>query len=219
MERTLQVVCEKAEIARRMDTLPDIEYEVRGGDMDYSVNFPYLSRTDSENVFELFSDIVYGNGEMSLAATLVEMLKECGLNISCAESCTGGMVSSSIVDIAGSSEVFYEGAVTYSNGAKMDRLGVSLETLTECGAVSAETAVEMANGLLNYVALGISTTGIAGPGGATPEKPVGLVYMACVSEKHTDVYRHVFTGDRGAIRRKAKNCVLFYAVQHIKNFY
>jgi nicotinamide-nucleotide amidase len=106
-------------------------------------------------------------------------LRAKGWNLVTAESCTGGMIAAAMTDLAGSSDVFERGFVTYSNQAKMDCLGVSEATLQKHGAVSEQTAIEMAQGALdNSLAnVSIAVTGIAGPGGGTPGKPVGLVYI------------------------------------------
>jgi nicotinamide-nucleotide amidase len=128
------------------------------------------------------------------------------LMVATAESCTGGMIAASLTDIAGSSDVVERGFVTYSNAAKSELLGVPAALIEAHGAVSAEVAEAMASGVLAHapVDLAVSVTGIAGPGGATANKPVGLVHLgiarrggACRSE------RHVFPGDRAAIRRAA----------------
>jgi nicotinamide-nucleotide amidase len=107
------------------------------------------------------------------------------LKIATAESCTGGLVAGLLTSISGSSEVFDRGFVTYSNDAKRDMLGVELQTLVEKGAVSAECAREMAHGALKRsdASIAVSVTGIAGPAGGSPEKPIGLVYFACGSRK------------------------------------
>ncbi len=118
-----------------------------------------------------------------LCLKLVELLKTNNLKISCAESCTGGLVSKSITDISGVSSVFYGGVVSYDNSVKIRALGVKEETLLSFGAVSFQTAEEMAKGVcaLCGTDVGISTTGIAGPDGGTPEKPIGTVYIGvCV---------------------------------------
>jgi|AGTN01.1.fsa_nt_gi competence/damage-inducible protein CinA C-terminal domain len=221
MDKMIQVFLDKSEIVKRLAICtPSIEYELEGGDMDYVLVFKDVDEDDAKTLDELFEDEAYGDGEMTLAETLVALLEDAGINIATAESCTGGMVASAIVDVSGASGVFYEGLVTYSNNSKIDRLGVGVDTLYERGAVSEETAVEMADGLLrDSVALGVSTTGIAGPQGGTPEKPVGLVYIAVVSEKHTDVYKNIFAGDRNAVRRQARNAALFYAIRHIKKYF
>lgn len=219
MRKTLQLFCEREEIEDRLaEYLPGLAYTLEGAYLEYTLTFPDVSRSESEDLDSLFEDEAYNSDEMRLAEMLVALAAECGARLSTAESCTGGMLASSLVAIPGCSEVFYEGLVTYSNASKTDRLGVDPETIASCGAVSAETAVEMANGLLSSGAdLAISTTGIAGPSGGTREKPVGLVYIAVVSEKKSDVYRNVFTGDRYAVRRKSTNAAMFYAIQHLKN--
>ena len=114
-----------------------------------------------------------------LCEALVNKLKEKNLTLSCAESCTGGLIAKSITDVSGCSSVFYGGVVSYDNIVKMGVLGVKEETLKAHGAVSYQTAEEMASGVKKACStdIGISTTGIAGPGGAVPGKPVGTVYI------------------------------------------
>lgn len=115
-----------------------------------------------------------------IAESLVELLKRDGMTVATCESCTGGLISKSITDVAGSSAVFGYGVCTYANQAKEKLLGVKHETLERYGAVSEQTAIEMAKGMLalSGADIAVSTTGIAGPDGGTPEKPVGLVYTA-----------------------------------------
>lgn len=114
-----------------------------------------------------------------LAARLLEVCRAEGLMVATAESCTGGLVAGAITDIAGSSEIFDRGFVTYSNEAKMETLGVAPATLEAHGAVSRETALEMAQGALTHsrADVAVSITGVAGPGGGSAEKPVGLVHF------------------------------------------
>lgn len=114
------------------------------------------------------------------------LLIEKNISISSAESCTGGMFAAALTDIAGISAIFDRGIVTYSNKAKMEELGVKEETLAGHGAVSRETAEEMAQGIRRAAGtdIGVSVTGVAGPGGGTDKKPVGLVYVCAASEKH-----------------------------------
>lgn len=133
-----------------------------------------------------------------------------GLTISTAESCTGGMIASKLISYPGISSVFLEGAVTYSNEAKMKRLGVNKETLDRYGAVSKETAREMVEGIAKESGskISISTTGIAGPGGGTIEKPVGLVYISIHINGITKVKKYNFKGSREEIRTSATNTAL-----------
>ncbi|MDZ7548113.1 nicotinamide-nucleotide amidohydrolase family protein [Clostridium perfringens] len=148
---------------------------------------------------------MYGEDENSLEAVVAEILCNKNLSIATVESCTGGLVASSLISYPGISEVFKEGAITYSNEAKMKRLGVKKETLDKYGAVSEETAKEMVIGIAREAKtdIAISTTGIAGPGGGTNEKPVGLVYIGIFVKGNVVVKKFNFTGDRERIRRKA----------------
>ena len=116
---------------------------------------------------------------------IVSRLSAKGFTVATAESCTGGMIASTIVDVPGASDCFNEGYVTYSNEAKMKNLGVKDSTLMVHGAVSVETVTEMAKGVRKKASadFGISSSGIAGPGGGSPQKPVGLVYVGVCDEK------------------------------------
>ncbi|SRR5690554_1164551 len=140
-----------------------------------------------------------------LAAKVLRTLEKKGLKLATAESCTGGMVSAALTDLAGASNVFERGFVTYSNEAKMELLGVSEETLSQHGAVSAETAREMAEGALRHsrADMAVSITGIAGPGGGSAEKPVGLVWFGlAVKGKEPRAEKRIFlAGERAIVRR------------------
>ena len=138
----------------------------------------------------------------SEAETLVSLLRSKGKTVSTAESCTGGLIGASITDIPGASEVFLGGVVSYSNDAKEGILGVSHSVLIEHGAVSEQTARQMVEGSMRLFDsdYAVAVTGIAGPGGATPEKPVGLVYIAVADGPRTVVTRNVFKGDRQEVR-------------------
>ena len=135
-----------------------------------------------EKVNGYIGDFVYSLDNEELVQVVGRKLLEKNITISCAESCTGGMFAAALTDVPGISAVFDRGIVTYSNKAKMEELGVKEETLAAHGAVSEETAMEMAEGIRRVSGsdIGISVTGIAGPGGGTPEKPVGLVYIGFV---------------------------------------
>jgi len=123
---------------------------------------------------------IYDVDSPSIEYSVINYLRSRGMTLACAESCTGGLVAKRITDVAGCSDVFMGGCVTYSNESKVKLLGVKEETLKAHGAVSGQVAIEMARGIREKlgVDVGISTTGIAGPGGGTPEKPVGTVYVA-----------------------------------------
>ena len=141
-------------------------------------------------------------GEKTLEETVVELLAEKGFHITTAESCTGGMIAGTLVNVAGASEVLNEGYVTYSNEAKERLVRVSHQTLEQFGAVSEQTAREMAEGAARAAKAeaALSATGIAGPGGGTAEKPVGLVYIGCYLNGKTVTERHMFSGSRILIR-------------------
>lgn len=145
------------------------------------------------------------------ASALLDACREAGLTIATAESCTGGLVAACLTEVAGSSDVFERGFVTYSNEAKADLLGVPQAMLHRHGAVSEEVAKAMAVGAMarSRALMTISITGIAGPGGGTAAKPVGLVHFASSMTGGTTVHeRHEFEGDRAAIRREAVRTAL-----------
>ena len=140
-----------------------------------------------------------------MAAVVVNLLEERGLSLSLAESMTGGLVACRIVDVPGSSRVLLYGAVAYSNESKVSVLGVSKETMRRAGAVSRQCALEMAEGARRAGSsdIGVSTTGIAGPGGGTPDKPVGLTYLGFVGPGFSDCEEFRFRWDRNRNRRAA----------------
>lgn len=157
-----------------------------------------------------FGQNLYAVGETSIEEVVAKMLVENNLKIAVAESCTGGMVSASLINYPGISSVFMEGCVTYSNEAKMKSLGVKKETLDIYGAVSDKCAKEMASGVAaRYnTNVGIATTGIAGPGGGTDEKPVGLVYFGIYINGKVISKKYVFNGDRQGVRERATRTIL-----------
>ena len=140
---------------------------------------------------------------------LILKFSEKNITVAAAESCTGGLLSSAFVDIPGSSAVLLEGVVTYSNEAKV-RLGVKEDSIKAHGAVSHEVALEMANAVRKRAgaSVGLSTTGIAGPGGGSDEKPVGLVYTAIVSDKGQNVYKLQLEGDRTSVRTQTVKFII-----------
>ncbi|GAA0860822.1 competence/damage-inducible protein A [Clostridium nitritogenes] len=163
-----------------------------------------------EEVYNRLGNLIYNTGDVSIQETVGEMLVNKNMTIGVSESCTGGLVSAKLIEYPGISSVFLEGAVTYSNEAKMRTLNVKKDTLEKFGAVSEETAREMAEGIAKRCGsrIGVSTTGIAGPGGGTEEKPVGLVYIGVYIDGETKVERHVFSGNRSAVRNKASMTAL-----------
>ena len=144
------------------------------------------------------------------AARLVQILQLIHQTVATAESCTGGLVSAAIVSVPGASEVFHNGFITYCDEAKHRLLEVSQETLAKHTAVSAETAAEMAYGCTRagQAELALAVTGLAGPGGGTPEKPVGTVYVSCCYRDRVLVQEYHFSGDREAIRNQATAAAL-----------
>lgn len=140
--------------------------------------------------------------DISLETAAVQLLKDCGLTITCAESCTGGLLSGRIINVPGVSDVYQAGFITYSNKAKHKLLGVRNSTLKKYGAVSPQTAREMAAGAARVTKsdVALAVTGIAGPDGGTPEKPVGLVYIGCSVKGKVTVKKYKFSGDRTQIR-------------------
>ena len=156
---------------------------------------------------------------MSKEETLIKLLKEKNFRISCAESCTGGLFMSTLINVAGASAVINEGFITYANEAKMKYLFVKEETLAHFGAVSEQTAVEMAQGLLKQTKadVAVAITGIAGPDGGTKVKPVGTVYVACSIQGDTVVKLLRLHGDRLSIRTQAVSQTLNMLIESIRN--
>jgi nicotinamide-nucleotide amidase len=139
------------------------------------------------------------------AATLFALCKEKGLRVATAESCTGGLVAAAITAISGSSAIFTHGFVTYANEAKTEMLGVPEEMLTAHGAVSSEVAAAMASGARarSGANLAVSTTGIAGPDGGSPQKPVGTVWFGLATPTKVTTYHRIFPGNRDEVRQEA----------------
>lgn len=155
---------------------------------------------------------------MSREVEIGALLQAQGLSLVTAESCTGGLVAHRITDVPGSSAYFLGGFVTYANEAKEELLGVRHETILSHGAVSEETALEMARGARQRMGadLGISTTGIAGPTGGTPEKPVGLVYVALSAPDVELCRRHVWQGDRLANKEQSAEASLQLLLSYLQ---
>ncbi len=158
----------------------------------------------------LLEDFLYAEGEASMEEVVGRLLLEAKKKLATAESCTGGLVAKRITDVPGSSDYFERGVVTYSNEAKHELLSVPQKFLKTVGAVSPEVAERMAKGArkLGGVDLGIGVTGIAGPGGGSAEKPVGLTYIALADRKKSWVEKFVFSGDREVSRVRASQAAL-----------
>ncbi len=152
-----------------------------------------------------------------LAEEIGSALRSSGRTLATAESCTGGLVGDWITNVSGSSEYYKGGVVAYANEVKEGVLQVARTILAEKGAVSAECAVAMANGVRTLLKsdIGISTTGIAGPTGGTPEKPVGLVYIALATKEYVAHEKHIFHRDREGNKREAADTVLQLLLKYL----
>lgn len=186
---------------------------------DYGILIRLQSKMSNKNkvekivkkIYNKIGEFIFGEDNDRLEKKIVELLKKLNMNMSTAESCTGGMLASKLIDVPGVSDVFYEGVVSYSNEAKINRLGVRKEILDKYGAVSEEVAKEMVMGLTTDVAL--STTGIAGPDGGSEEKPVGLVYIGIRIKDKIYVEKRVFRGDRNKVRERTVSHTLFTLIK------
>ena len=167
---------------------------------------------------ESLNDYTYAVDDTPLNRRIYEMLKLRGMKLSVAESFTGGGVAKKLIEVPGVSEVLFESIVAYDNGSKMRRLGVQQSTLARCGAVSDDTAYEMAAGLIatGNCSVSLATTGIAGPASDNTNKPVGLCYIAVGTRETVFVYKYIFRGGRADITRRAINQALFLLYKQIK---
>ncbi len=155
--------------------------------------------------------------EEVLNETVGALLLERGMNVSLAESCTGGQVMKCLSDVPGSSRYLAGGVVSYSNDLKINLLGVSRDIIEQYGAVSEQTARLMAEGVkkITGTSLGVGITGIAGPDGGTEQKPIGLVYIAVAGEVKTICQRNVFRGQRSEVRSRATSKALEMLRQYL----
>ena len=160
---------------------------------------------------------IIGYNEETLEENILKLLQSKAYTVTTAESCTGGLLAGTLVNCSGISDYFKEGMITYSNEAKIKYLGVKEETLKQFGAVSYETAKEMAEGIKQVTGahIGLSTTGIAGPGGGSNEKPVGLVYIGIALPDDTFVYELHLQGDRKSIRLQAVQHTLYQLYKNL----
>ncbi len=163
---------------------------------------------------------IYSEGEIDIEETVGKLLKEKRLTIATAESCTGGLISNRITNISGSSAYFDRGVVSYSNEAKVGVLHVPEELIRNFGAVSEEVAKAMAEGIrmISKTDIGVSVTGIAGPTGGTPEKPVGLVFIALADSAGTIVRKHMFPDERVRFKERTSQAALELVRRRILGF-
>ena len=161
---------------------------------------------------------IVGDG-IGYEVEVARLLEEKKLHVATAESCTGGLIAGTLVNVPGISAWFGEGYVTYSNEAKEKLLGVSHETLVTYGAVSEQTAKQMAEGVAKAAGVEVSivSTGIAGPDGGTDEKPVGLVYLGCFCNGVVCVEKHLFDGDRAQVRMQSVRAALILLKSMLAN--
>lgn len=214
-----------AAIAEAKSLCGECEFNVDGNFSNCSIEMIYpanLPKYTFDNVYRAvlkgLNDYVYAMENISLAERLYQLLKLRRMKISVAESFTGGGISKKLVEVSGISEVYFEGLNTYSNEAKINRLGVKELTLKQFGAVSEETAFEMAEGLLKTgnCDIAIATTGIAGPKSDMTAKPVGLIYIGVGTAESVSVYKYELKGNREQITETAVNLALFLAFKKIK---
>lgn len=165
-----------------------------------------------EEIRKRLADYIYAEREAGLEEVIAEYLMKHHLALSTAESCSGGLLAARLIDVPGISSVFREGFITYSNEAKQHTLGVSPQTLSEYGAVSEQTACEMAKGAARKAdtPIGLSVTGIAGPDGGTQEKPVGLVYLGVYAFGQTEAKKVLLRGSREYIRKRSVSEALYF---------
>ena len=185
----------------------------------YDGNSPKMAVDEAVRLAaESLNEYTYAVEDTPLNRRIYEMLKLRGLKLSVAESFTGGGVAQKLIEVPGVSEVLFESVVAYDNGSKMKRLGVQQNTLARFGAVSDETAYEMAAGLIasGNCSVSVATTGIAGPASDNTNKPVGLCYIAVGTRETVFVYKYMFKGGREDITRRAVNQALFLLYKQIK---
>ncbi|KNF08882.1 competence damage-inducible protein A [Gottschalkia purinilytica] len=187
------------------DGIVDIKVTSKNKNRDYSNK--YIEEA-TKKITDILKDDIYTFDERSIEEVVFDMLVNKNLKIGFCESCTGGLISSRLTKVSGASKVLERSIITYSNNSKIQELCVNEETISSFGAVSKETAKEMARGLLKKcesIDIAISVTGIAGPTGGTKEKPVGLVYI-CLAHKDDYIVKENFLiGDRQSIQNKSSN--------------
>lgn len=187
----------------------EVHFRITASGTDEQEVDALLARKERE-LRDRLGDYVYGVGDGTLEAVLVRALIGRGWTIAVAESCTGGLVGHRITNVPGSSKAFLCGITAYANEAKVSLLGVQQEALRQHGAVSSQVACQMADGVrrASGASVGVAITGIAGPDGGTPEKPVGLVYIAVATDGGTRASEHRFVGTREDIKQRSAQAAL-----------
>lgn len=212
-------------IAKAKQLCQQCDFNVSDSFSDCTIEIIYpesLSKSTYDSVVRILlgglNEYVYALENVTLAERLFQLLQLRRMKISVAESFTGGGVSKRLVEVSGISEVYFEGLNTYSNQSKITRLGVDELTLKQYGAVSEQTAFQMAEGLLNTgnCDIAIATTGIAGPKSDSTAKPVGLLYIAVGMREAISVYKYTLNGSREKITETAINLALFQAYKKLK---
>jgi nicotinamide-nucleotide amidase len=188
-------------------------WNVEGGEADR------LLRNAADLLHARAAEWVYGEDEDDLAALVLDRLRLHGARLAVGESCTGGLLGARLTEIPGSSQVFVGGVIAYDNGPKTELLGVSPDLLAEHGAVSEPVARAMAQGAAHRfgVPAALSVTGIAGPGGGSPSKPVGTVWFGCLLDGMTETRRVLFAGTRHEIRARAAQAALLLLYRRLSN--
>lgn len=186
---------------------------VDGVDLRITMRGPHAERElarFADAIRAALSEGIYGTGEADLAAVLLDVCRTDGLRLAVAESCTGGLLGARLTAVPGSSDVFVGGIIAYANEVKVDELGVSHDDLERHGAVSEPVVRQMAVGAQRRfgVPLALAVTGVAGPGGGTPEKPVGLVWVCAALEGHVEARKVQSWGDRQEVRYRAAQAAM-----------
>jgi nicotinamide-nucleotide amidase len=201
--------------------LPDspiirLRLDASGEDKEYLT--AEMSR-QSEKLIGLLGELMIHRGDASVAEIAIDMAREKGLTIGCAESCTGGKIAAMFTSVAGCSDTFMGGVVSYSNDVKANVLNVSQNDLDAHGAVSQPVVEQMTKGACARLGVdcAVATSGIAGPGGGTPEKPVGTVWIGMTTPAGTVSALHHFNGDREAITRRAATTAIVTLIKQLKN--
>ena len=220
-----QLETEIDDIILNYQSVANIATYAKSGLVDISISISEVDNNEGQilldEIYEKIkvelSDYIYSYNNETIEELVFNLLKENNLKIGFCESCTGGLVSSKITRLSGSSEVFEKAIVTYSNNAKVEEVDVKQSTLDKHGAVSSQTAIEMAVGLLanSNIDLAVSITGIAGPNGGSESKPVGLVYICLATKEGNIVEKNIFSGNRVSIQERASLTVFNLVRKHI----